>query len=234
MTRVCITCNEVASRGPRCLQCFRAWRSASAQRLRKLKKQRELDENEQLATTGWRRCSMCLRKRQLSEFRTSQPKRRGKLNKICDACLTRIYTNPARAAAATIRTPEYWRKRAYCANTNARSRLARERHVTAANVQLSELEWICKPQDLAQINERQHGLCFYCGVPLVANATHVEHDIPLSRGGRHCFSNLRLACADCNQLKHTRTGEEFIKFLQLYAMRVLARATESQNKESAS
>ena len=31
------------------------------------------------STTGWRRCSMCLHKRQLSEFRTSQPKRRGKL-----------------------------------------------------------------------------------------------------------------------------------------------------------
>ncbi|POB09685.1 RNA-guided endonuclease IscB [Sulfobacillus sp. hq2] len=49
--------------------------------------------------------------------------------------------------------------------------------------------------------------CVYCGatdVPL-----EVEHIIPKSRGGTDRVSNLALACHACNQVKGSRTAEEF-------------------------
>ena len=36
--------------------------------------------------------------------------------------------------------------------------------------------------------------CAYCGGPF----EHVDHVKPLSKGGPHCLSNLRPACAPCN------------------------------------
>lgn len=39
--------------------------------------------------------------------------------------------------------------------------------------------------------------CLYCGGP----AEHVDHFIPLARGGTHTFGNLVAACAACNLSK---------------------------------
>jgi len=38
---------------------------------------------------------------------------------------------------------------------------------------------------------------------------HIEHRIPLSRGGTDAFKNLWPACAFCNRSKHNRTVAEF-------------------------
>jgi 5-methylcytosine-specific restriction endonuclease McrA len=49
--------------------------------------------------------------------------------------------------------------------------------------------------------------CAYCqktGVPL-----QVEHIVPKARGGSNRVANLALACEPCNQLKGSRTAEEF-------------------------
>ena len=44
--------------------------------------------------------------------------------------------------------------------------------------------------------------CFYCG----ANAEHIDHIVPISRGGRHSVGNLTGACKSCNLSK----GAKFI------------------------
>lgn len=54
----------------------------------------------------------------------------------------------------------------------------------------------------------QDGACFYCGTPLFA-AYHVEHKIPLSRGGTDRLTNICLACAPCNLRKGAKTEDEF-------------------------
>ena len=59
--------------------------------------------------------------------------------------------------------------------------------------------------------EAQHGLCYYCGTSLAETKQHLEHMIPLSRGGAHALSNLVLSCIACNLQKHTMTAEEFIE-----------------------
>ncbi|KKM15681.1 hypothetical protein LCGC14_1693550 [marine sediment metagenome] len=56
----------------------------------------------------------------------------------------------------------------------------------------------------------QKDCCAYCGID-ISQGYHLEHPIPLSRGGLHCWTNTVLACRDCNLSKHTKTAEEFLK-----------------------
>lgn len=48
--------------------------------------------------------------------------------------------------------------------------------------------------------------CAYCGGP---GPFHVEHRIPLARGGSNSIDNILRACGRCNVRKHTLTEEEF-------------------------
>ena len=62
--------------------------------------------------------------------------------------------------------------------------------------------------DIQRIYEEQKGLCFYCSGEL-AGKFHIDHMVPLSRGGINDPSNLCCACAFCNTSKRHRTAEEF-------------------------
>jgi 5-methylcytosine-specific restriction endonuclease McrA len=53
--------------------------------------------------------------------------------------------------------------------------------------------------------------CYLCGTPLQQGAkpgepghVHLDHVIPVARGGLHCAANLRPACASCNQRKYVK------------------------------
>ena len=48
---------------------------------------------------------------------------------------------------------------------------------------------------------KQSEKCFYCGTDIVSGF-HIDHFIPLSKGGAHSQENLVLACKKCNQTKH--------------------------------
>lgn len=54
--------------------------------------------------------------------------------------------------------------------------------------------------DARDIFERQGGTCLYCGKRL-DKAAHLDHFIPLSRGGRNSRENLAWACSSCNRSK---------------------------------
>lgn len=52
----------------------------------------------------------------------------------------------------------------------------------------------------------QHGECFYCDELISLNdrkSYHIEHRIPIYYGGLSEYSNLCLACPDCNRVKAT-------------------------------
>jgi len=51
--------------------------------------------------------------------------------------------------------------------------------------------------------------CYLCLKPIKFGKDHLEHKIPLSRGGGNDISNLDVACQHCNCSKHTKTVEEF-------------------------
>jgi hypothetical protein len=56
-------------------------------------------------------------------------------------------------------------------------------------------------RDLRRLIQRHHGLCAYCQIK---PWQHIDHVIPLARGGRHSIGNLLPACQDCNQSKGAR------------------------------
>ena len=47
--------------------------------------------------------------------------------------------------------------------------------------------------------------CVACGDP----GQHVDHIIPVSRGGQHSIGNLQMLCASCNLSKHNKTMSEW-------------------------
>jgi hypothetical protein len=49
--------------------------------------------------------------------------------------------------------------------------------------------------------------CAYCG----GTFDHVDHVIPLKRGGKHCLSNLRPACSLCNLSKHDKKLSDWLE-----------------------
>jgi len=51
--------------------------------------------------------------------------------------------------------------------------------------------------------------CHLCGGLIPIGQRHVDHIVPLSRGGQHSVRNLEIACAECNLRKHTKTPAEF-------------------------
>jgi 5-methylcytosine-specific restriction endonuclease McrA len=56
--------------------------------------------------------------------------------------------------------------------------------------------------------------CFYCG----DKAQHLDHVIPLSRGGTHGIGNLVPACLFCNSSKHDKYVTEWKKVKGLFAL----------------
>jgi 5-methylcytosine-specific restriction endonuclease McrA len=57
--------------------------------------------------------------------------------------------------------------------------------------------------------KRQKGKCYYCQCKL--EKYHVDHVIPLSRGGSDHPDNKVLACPSCNQRKGAKLPHEFVK-----------------------
>lgn len=55
-------------------------------------------------------------------------------------------------------------------------------------------------------------VCFYCGIECSLNY-HVDHYVPLARGGEHALENLRIACAPCNIQKNATMPHEFLERL---------------------
>jgi hypothetical protein len=49
--------------------------------------------------------------------------------------------------------------------------------------------------------------CSYCNGPF----EHLDHVIPLSKGGKHCLSNLRPSCQFCNCSKHNKNLFDWLK-----------------------
>ena len=51
-------------------------------------------------------------------------------------------------------------------------------------------------------------LCMYCGQEYSPQMLTRDHVMPLSRGGRNCWSNVVTACRACNHAKRAHTPEE--------------------------
>lgn len=63
-------------------------------------------------------------------------------------------------------------------------------------------------EDIALIYKGQGGKCWYCSKS-IAEKYHIDHFIPLAKGGSNDAGNLRLACPSCNQKKSSKDPHVF-------------------------
>lgn len=96
----------------------------------------------------------------------------------------------AQVALSASRNPE--RVRANGQAQRARKRNARGTHTAA---------------DIRSQHDRQRGRCFYCHERLTGY--HIDHVVPLSKGGSNGPENIVITCAACNQMKSDKHPMDF-------------------------
>jgi 5-methylcytosine-specific restriction endonuclease McrA len=60
-----------------------------------------------------------------------------------------------------------------------------------------------------QVIKRDRSTCRYCGRTVWGKNLHIDHIIPVSRGGHNGATNLVVACAKCNLSKGNKTAQEW-------------------------
>lgn len=65
----------------------------------------------------------------------------------------------------------------------------------------------------AMMNE-QNGLCRACGCNLLMSGHHIDHIVPIAKGGLHCDANVQLLCPTCNHRKSAKNFEDFLNELK--------------------
>ena len=126
--------------------------------------------------------------------------------------LSALEKEKARKYAATRRAshPEFaiknrqyaalWRK----ANPEKSKQHERDRRAREMGAQGSHTH-----EEILSLYSQQNECCFYCHAPVPWDKKHVEHKIPLSRGGSNFADNLAISCASCNLSKGKKTHKEF-------------------------
>ncbi len=66
----------------------------------------------------------------------------------------------------------------------------------------------------SRLMKEQDGLCLACGCDLSKSGFHLDHKVPLSKGGLHHDDNVQLLCPPCNRRKSAKNFEDFLKELQ--------------------
>ena len=99
---------------------------------------------------------------------------------------------------------EWRRNNPAAASVHANNRRARVRNVGG---------FITK-KDVADLLESQRGRCTYCSKK-VGDNFHVDHIIPVSKGGQNSKGNIQICCPTCNQRKHAKDPIDFAQELGL-------------------
>lgn len=68
--------------------------------------------------------------------------------------------------------------------------------------------------DVRRLFAEQNGRCVYCRSEL-GRSYHVDHIMPIARGGSNDPSNLQLLCRMCNLLKRDKLPEEFAREMRV-------------------
>lgn len=87
-------------------------------------------------------------------------------------------------------------KHKICKKNNKHRRRDLAKNSTITNNQLLELQQNAK-------------VCYWCNDPLKNKNVHIDHYVPLAKGGNHTLENLVISCQKCNAKKHTKDPIEF-------------------------
>lgn len=67
--------------------------------------------------------------------------------------------------------------------------------------------------DRMELMREQNGECAYCGTN-ITEQHHLDHKVPISRGGGHLKENVHLTCPRCNLRKSDYTHEEYLESIK--------------------
>lgn len=70
--------------------------------------------------------------------------------------------------------------------------------------------------DISEMFEQQEGICHGCKGSLDILGYHVDHKIPLDKGGSNWPENLQLLCPTCNLKKSNKDYEDWLRTVEKY------------------
>jgi 5-methylcytosine-specific restriction endonuclease McrA len=126
----------------------------------------------------------------------------------------RDYYARTRKSSRVLLTPEEKRIRARAA-LRAHWRANRQEYRTRTNNYLARkrgAEGAHTADDIDALLKNQGFKCFWCSADIADGKHHVDHLIPLIKGGSNWPENLVGACSPCNRSKGAKMPEEFLAF----------------------
>ena len=170
----------------------------------------------------FRVCTQCGEARSLTDFRLNSTRRwRQRVCIPCERTRAREYAVQYRKDHhdQTLAAVRRWRsvpenRARGVARTAAYQKAHPEKAIDIAHRRRLRKGATCSPTTRDYITRLRASVsyCMYCGKPFGVATPHIDHMMPLSRGGNHAESNLTIACAFCNISKGDRTPEEFAAY----------------------
>lgn len=140
-----------------------------------------------------KQCSRCKNVKSFSEFNKNLSRKDG-LRCWCKSCEQGIVSTGDKAMDIITRLKKCWRDEAYQKRTKGKMFW---RNYTVC-------EWF-------QMLVFQKGRCAVSGVELTSENISIDHIIPVSSGGTHELSNLRLVAWEVNQAMNSLDDDDFIE-----------------------
>ena len=147
---------------------------------------------------GTAKCAKCKQWKLITDFVKGSE---GRPHSYCKACLRAWFEARRRRLGIRPQTPPGVAKakaKAYKHDYNKRAFHSRR----AAGI-------FPNKHEVGKMLCEQDARCAYCRV-LLDGGFHIDHKMPVSRGGTNNLSNLHITCARCNVIKQTMTHEEFL------------------------
>ena len=122
--------------------------------------------------------------------------------KICQRSKQWLKDNPEKAKQTYLKN--------YAKNKDQYLERSRKRKALKRNAEHDNyMPWLSK------VKSKKMFICYWCSEKVTTKNLHVDHIIPLSRGGQDTWDNICASCDKCNMSKGAKTPEEFITTGQL-------------------
>lgn len=155
-------------------------------------------------------CCVCKQEKPLSEFYKWKGALSGHDRK-CKECSRKQSVLKSRKYRATEQGIQNRKEYMKTEQWKLSSRLGRAKRRAA----LKDVEQKFSAKDAREVMSKFNYSCFKCGSK---DNLHIDHHIPLSKGGRLTFTNAVILCAVCNVKKSNKDPQEFYSQKELIAL----------------